>query len=42
MEEQEEFLMGKIRAGASLDGTYPPGEKLLDEYEVLKRTKSER
>ena len=42
MEEQEEFVMEKIRAGASLDGTYPPGEELLREYEVLRKVESEQ
>ncbi len=39
MEEKEVFVMEKIRAGASLDGTYPPGEELLREYEAAKESK---
>ena len=36
MEEKEEFLIGKIRAGASIFGIYPPDEKTLAEYEEWK------
>jgi len=32
MEDREAFLMEKIRAGASLVGTYPPDEETLREY----------
>jgi len=28
----EEFVLGKVRGGAALPGTYPPGEALLEEY----------
>ena len=40
MEEKEDFLMEKIRAGASIVGIYPPEEKVLTEYEEWKRKKS--
>ena len=40
MEEKEDFLMEKIRAGASIVGIYPPDEKVLTEYEEWKRKKS--
>ncbi|HIM12223.1 TPA: ribonuclease activity regulator RraA [Candidatus Poribacteria bacterium] len=39
MEEKEDFLMEKIRAGASIVGIYPPDEKVLTEYEEWKRKK---
>jgi regulator of RNase E activity RraA len=32
MEEKERFIMEKIRAGASIVGTYPPDEETLAEY----------
>jgi regulator of RNase E activity RraA len=32
-EELEAFLLEKVRGGAPLPGTYPPGEKTLAEYE---------
>lgn len=28
----EEFILGKVRAGAALPGTYPPSEALLEEF----------
>lgn len=31
-ERREEFIMEKIRAGASIVGVYPPGEQTLAEY----------
>ena len=31
-EELEEFIGGKVRAGAPLDGVYPPAEQLLAEF----------
>ena len=31
-EALERYLLGKLRAGAELDGTYPPDTKTLDEY----------
>lgn len=39
MEEREEFIIEKIRAGASIVGVYPPDEKTLAEYEAWKRKK---
>lgn len=39
MEEKEAFIMEKIRAGASIVGTYPPDEKTLTEYEAWKSQK---
>jgi regulator of RNase E activity RraA len=40
MEEKEEFIMEKIRAGASIVGVYPPDEKTLAEYAEWKRRKA--
>ncbi len=37
MEEKEEFIIGKIRGGASTIGTYPADEEMLAEYEDWKR-----
>jgi regulator of RNase E activity RraA len=37
MEEKERFILEKIRAGASIVGTYPPDEKTLAEYQQWKR-----
>ena len=42
MEEKEEFITEKIRAGASIVGVYPPDEKTLAEYEAWKRKRSDR
>jgi regulator of RNase E activity RraA len=36
-EELEAFLLEKVRGGAPLPGTYPPGEKALAEYERWKQ-----
>ena len=36
MEEKEDFLMEKIRAGESIVGVYPPDEKIIEEYEEWK------
>lgn len=36
-EELEAFLLEKIRGGAPLPGTYPPGEETLREYEAWRR-----
>jgi regulator of RNase E activity RraA len=36
-EELEAFVLEKVRAGAPLPGTYPPGEKTRAEYEAWKR-----
>jgi regulator of RNase E activity RraA len=33
-ERLEEFLAAKVRAGAALDGVYPPGPGVLDEFRV--------
>ena len=33
-ELKEDFILEKIRAGASLVGTYPPDEKRLAQYEA--------
>ncbi len=33
MESKEEFILARIRAGASLVGTYPPDEETLRQYE---------
>ena len=39
-EEKEDFIMAKIRAGASIVGTYPPDERTLAEYEEWKKHRS--
>ena len=36
MEEKERFIAEKIRAGASIVGTYPPDEQTLAEYQAWK------
>ena len=36
MEEKEDFILEKIRAGASIVGTYPPDEKTLAEFAAWK------
>ncbi|HXJ80552.1 MAG TPA: ribonuclease activity regulator RraA [Candidatus Methylomirabilis sp.] len=36
-DELEAFILEKVRQGAPLPGTYPPGEATLAEYEVWKR-----
>ncbi len=36
MEEKEDFLIEKIRAGSSILGVYPPDEKIIEEYEEWK------
>jgi regulator of RNase E activity RraA len=36
-EDLEAFILEKVRAGAPLTGTYPPGEATLREYEAWKR-----
>ena len=36
MEEKERFIMEKIRAGASIVGTYPPDATTLAEYRAWK------
>ena len=37
-EEREDFLLEKIRGGASIVGTYPAEGKTLEEYEESKRS----
>lgn len=37
LDRLETFLLGKIRAGAPVPGTYPPSEALLREYEGWQR-----
>ncbi|NKB65900.1 MAG: ribonuclease activity regulator RraA [Candidatus Latescibacteria bacterium] len=39
MEEKEDFILDKIRNGASIVGTYPPDEKTLAEFEAWKAKK---
>jgi regulator of RNase E activity RraA len=36
-EEKEDFIIGKIRSGASIVGTYPPDAKTLAEFAEWKR-----
>ena len=36
-EERENFIMEKIRQGASIVGTYPPDERTLAEFEAWKK-----
>ena len=40
MEEKERFIAEKIRAGASIVGTYPPDEQTLAEYQASKTNQS--
>ena len=42
MEEKEDFLLEKIRAGESIVGVYPPDEKIIGEYEAWKIKKAEQ
>jgi len=39
MELKEAFILEKIRAGATLVGTYPPDEKTLGEFEAWRRNR---
>jgi regulator of RNase E activity RraA len=39
-DELEAFILEKVRAGAPLPGTYPPGEATLAEYEAWKRQRT--
>jgi regulator of RNase E activity RraA len=39
MEAREDFIIEKIRGGASIVGVYPPDEKTLAEYEAWKNAK---
>jgi regulator of RNase E activity RraA len=39
-EALEAFILDKVRAGASLPGTYPPGPELLAEYEEHRRRRA--
>ena len=36
----EAFVLDKVRAGAPLPGTYPPGPSTLAEYEASKRARN--
>ena len=38
-ERREEFILEKVRSGASIIGVYPPNEATLAEYEVWLRSK---
>jgi regulator of RNase E activity RraA len=38
-ERREEFIMAKVRAGASIVGVYPPDEATLREYETWRATR---
>ena len=40
MEDKEDFILEKIRSGASIVGTYPPDEKTLAEFEAWKKARS--
>ena len=40
MEQKERFITEKIRAGASIVGTYPPDEQTLAEYQAWKANQS--
>ena len=40
-EAQEDFILRKVQEGASIVGTYPPGEELLAEYEAWKKSKQQ-
>ena len=40
MEQKERFITEKIRAGASIVGTYPPDEQTLAEYQAWKTNQS--
>ena len=40
MEEMERFILEKIRAGASIVGTYPPVESTLAEYQAWKEARA--
>jgi regulator of RNase E activity RraA len=40
MEEKEDFILEKIRSGASIVGTYPADEKTLAEFEAWKTARS--
>ena len=35
----EEFVVGKVRAGAELAGTYPPNEATLAEYALWRKSR---
>ena len=39
-EELEAFILEKVRTGAPLPGTYPPGEATLAEYEVWRQQRN--
>jgi len=40
-EDLEAFVLDKVRAGAPLPGTYPPGAATIAEYEARRRTSGE-
>ena len=42
MEEKEDFLLEKIRAGESIVGVYPPDETIIGEYEEWKIKKANK
>lgn len=39
MEDREDFIVERIRSGASIIGNYPPDEKTLSEFEEWKRNR---
>jgi regulator of RNase E activity RraA len=41
-EEKEDFIMEKVRNGASIVGTYPPDEKTLAEFEAWRKNRPNR
>lgn len=40
MEARENFILNKVKSGASIVGTYPPDESTLAEYEAWKKERS--
>ena len=41
MEEREDFILERIRSGASIVGNYPPDQQTLAEYEEWKRRRQQ-
>jgi regulator of RNase E activity RraA len=41
-EHLEEYVLERIKAGAPIDGTYPPGPKVMDEYRAWAAAKKKR
>lgn len=41
-EAQEEFILERIRAGAPVEGTYPPNEKTLADYKAWQETQKKK